>query len=120
MAHYDVLVVGGGTGNNVVAAAADAGLKTALVEKGPLGGTCLNRGCNLSKMLIQAATAANHVREADRFFLDATLSDTQGKRLELDALNASVVRHAEATGVDVPMNEAVTAILRPWADERTG
>jgi mycothione reductase len=73
MTRYDVLVVGGGTGNNVAAAAADAGLETALVEKGPLGGTCLNRGCNPSKMLIQAATAAKHVREADRFFLDATL-----------------------------------------------
>ncbi|MFB6093755.1 MAG: 2-dehydropantoate 2-reductase [Halanaeroarchaeum sp.] len=43
---------------------------------------------------------------------------THGKRLELDALNASVVRHAERTDVDVPMNEAITAILRPWADER--
>jgi dihydrolipoamide dehydrogenase len=75
MADYDVLVVGGGTGNNVAAAAADAGLETALVEKGKLGGTCLNRGCNPSKMLIQAATAANHVREADQFFLDATLDD---------------------------------------------
>ncbi|MFC7132006.1 MULTISPECIES: dihydrolipoyl dehydrogenase family protein [Salinibaculum] len=74
MADYDVLVVGGGTGNNVAAAAADAGLETALVEKGKLGGTCLNRGCNPSKMLIQAATAANHVREAERFHLDATLS----------------------------------------------
>ena len=74
MADYDVLVVGGGTGNNVAAAAADAGLETALVEKGPLGGTCLNRGCNPSKMLIQAATAANRVREAGEFHVDATLN----------------------------------------------
>jgi dihydrolipoamide dehydrogenase len=73
MAHYDILVVGGGTGNNVAAAAADAGEETALVERGKLGGTCLNRGCNPSKMLIQAATAANHVREAERFNLDASL-----------------------------------------------
>jgi dihydrolipoamide dehydrogenase len=73
MPHHDVLVIGGGTGNNVAAAAADAGLDTALVEKGPLGGTCLNRGCNPSKMLIQAATAANHVREAGKFHVDATL-----------------------------------------------
>lgn len=43
MPHHDMLVVGGGTGNNVAAAAADAGLDTGLVEKGPLGGTCLNR-----------------------------------------------------------------------------
>ncbi|MCL7416626.1 MAG: 2-dehydropantoate 2-reductase, partial [Halalkalicoccus sp.] len=43
---------------------------------------------------------------------------THGKRLELDALNGAVVRHAESTGVEVPMNEAVEAVLRPWADER--
>ncbi len=73
MAHHDVLVVGGGTGNNVAAAAADAGKDTALVEKGPLGGTCLNRGCNPSKMLIQAASAADQVRDASRFHVDATL-----------------------------------------------
>ncbi|AXG05034.1 2-dehydropantoate 2-reductase [Haloplanus rubicundus] len=43
---------------------------------------------------------------------------THGKRLELDALHGSVVRHAERVGVAAPMNEAVHAILRPWA-ERT-
>jgi len=73
MADFDVLVIGGGTGNNVAAAAADAGLETALVEPGPLGGTCLNRGCNPSKMVIQAANAANSVREAERFHVDATV-----------------------------------------------
>jgi len=41
---------------------------------------------------------------------------THGKELELDALHGSVVRHAEDVDVDVPMNEAVHAILRPWAD----
>ncbi|MDT3435616.1 2-dehydropantoate 2-reductase [Haloarcula sp. 1CSR25-25] len=40
---------------------------------------------------------------------------THNKPMELDALNGSVVRHAEDVGVDVPMNEAVTAILSPWA-----
>jgi len=75
MADFDVLVIGGGTGTNVAAAAADAGMETALVEPGPLGGTCLNRGCNPSKILIQAATAANHVREAGDFFIDASLDD---------------------------------------------
>jgi mycothione reductase len=73
MTDFDVTVIGGGTGNNVAAAAADAGLETALVEPGPLGGTCLNRGCNPSKMLIQAANAVNDIRDAGRFHVDATV-----------------------------------------------
>jgi 2-dehydropantoate 2-reductase len=44
---------------------------------------------------------------------------THAERLELDALHGSVVRHAADVGIDVPMNEAVHAILRPWA-ERAG
>ena len=70
---FDLLVVGGGTANKVAAYAAEQGLDTALVEPGPLGGTCLNRGCNPTKMLIQYAEAANAVREADAFGVDAEL-----------------------------------------------
>ncbi|MFC7251389.1 ketopantoate reductase family protein [Halomicroarcula sp. GCM10025324] len=41
---------------------------------------------------------------------------THEKPLELEALNAAVVDHAEAVDVEVPMNEAVTAVLAPWAE----
>lgn len=41
---------------------------------------------------------------------------THERRMELDALHGSVVRHADDAGVEVPANEAVHAILRPWAD----
>ncbi|MEF8799961.1 MAG: dihydrolipoyl dehydrogenase [Halolamina sp.] len=98
MAEFDVLVIGGGTGNNVAAAAAEAGLETALVEPGPLGGTCLNRGCNPSKMLIQAANAANHVREADRFHVDATIASTDHAAVvdEMDELLGAIAEEMEA------------------------
>ena len=61
--HFDLLVVGGGTGRDVVLAAEAAGLRVAVLEKGPLGGTCHNRGCMPSKMLIHSADIADAVRE---------------------------------------------------------
>jgi mycothione reductase len=98
MTDFDVLVIGGGTGNNVAAAAADAGLETALVEPGPLGGTCLNRGCNPSKMLIQAANAANHVRDSGEFHVDATLEGIDHAAVvdEMDDLLGGIAADMEA------------------------
>jgi dihydrolipoamide dehydrogenase len=98
MTDFDVLVIGGGTGNNVAAAAAEAGLETALVEPGPLGGTCLNRGCNPSKTLIQAANAANHVRDAGRFHVDATLDGVDHAAVvdEMDDLLGGIAAEMEA------------------------
>ena len=97
MADFDVLVIGGGTGNNVAAAAADAGLETALVESGPLGGTCLNRGCNPSKMLIQAANAVNHVRDAEKFHVHTTLDDVDHAAVvdEMDDLLGGIAADME-------------------------
>lgn len=45
MDRYDLLVIGGGAaGINAVRAATRAGAHVALVDTGPLGGTCVNRG----------------------------------------------------------------------------
>jgi mycothione reductase len=75
MADFDCIVFGGGTGNTVASAAADEGLETALIERGPLGGLCLNRGCNPSKMLIQHANALNNVRAAADFGIETTVEE---------------------------------------------
>ncbi|MEW5725049.1 MAG: NAD(P)/FAD-dependent oxidoreductase [Thermodesulfobacteriota bacterium] len=49
----DLLVIGGGPGGYTAAIqGAQKGLKTVLVERGPLGGTCLNRGCVPTKTLL--------------------------------------------------------------------
>ena len=45
MKDYDVIVVGSGAGAIIVEQALIHDLKVALVDKGPLGGTCLNVGC---------------------------------------------------------------------------
>ena len=55
MRTFDVIVIGSGSGLEVSSEAADRGLSVAVVEHGPFGGTCLNRGCIPSKMLIHSA-----------------------------------------------------------------
>ncbi|MEK5070429.1 dihydrolipoyl dehydrogenase [Sporosarcina sp. FSL K6-1508] len=75
---YDVVILGGGTGGYVAAIrAAQLGLKTALVEKGKLGGTCLHKGCIPSKALLKSAevfdTAKNHAADFGVNTKDVTL-----------------------------------------------
>ena len=67
MGHFDVIVIGGGSGLNIVDEAAKLGLKVALIEKGPMGGTCLNRGCIPSKILIHSADVVETVKNARKF-----------------------------------------------------
>src|SRR5258708_30803915 len=72
--HYNLIVFGGG---NAISTAIDCGAKgmnVALVEKGPLGGTCPHRGCIPSKLLIGYADAAESVREARKFGFDTTIN----------------------------------------------
>ena len=53
---YDLVILGGGTGGYVAAIhASRLGLKTAIVEKSNLGGTCLHKGCIPSKALLRSA-----------------------------------------------------------------
>jgi pyruvate/2-oxoglutarate dehydrogenase complex dihydrolipoamide dehydrogenase (E3) component len=64
----DVCVVGGGSAGLVVAAgAAQLGLDVVLIERGEMGGDCLNHGCVPSKALIAAAKAAEAQRGGAAF-----------------------------------------------------
>ncbi len=82
---FDLIVIGGGRAANLAIAAAKQGRKAALIERETLGGTCPNRGCVPSKLLIGFAEAVRHVREADRHFIDAEL-----RGIDLDRAFASV------------------------------
>ncbi len=69
---HDVVVVGAGAaGLTAAGGLARLGLTVALVEKGAMGGECLNTGCVPSKALIAAARRAQEVRDAGRFGIRA-------------------------------------------------
>jgi mycothione reductase len=65
--NFDLIVIGSGSGLDVAKAAAEKGLKVALIEKDRMGGTCLNRGCIPSKLLIHSADIMEDVKRSDIF-----------------------------------------------------
>ena len=68
----DMCVVGAGSGGlSVAAGAAQMGADTVLIERGRMGGDCLNYGCVPSKALLAAGHAAEAVRRAARFGVSA-------------------------------------------------
>src|SRR3989344_4511921 len=64
---FDVIVIGSGSGMAIADAALSHGKKVAIIEDGPLGGTCLNRGCIPSKMLIHVADVMESINSASKF-----------------------------------------------------
>ena len=69
---YDLTVIGAGPGGYEAALeAAKLGLRTALIEKDSLGGTCLNRGCIPTKTLLHSAELYADILDAARFGISA-------------------------------------------------
>jgi dihydrolipoamide dehydrogenase len=61
---YDLLIIGAGVGGHGAALhAVSCGLKTAIVEAGDMGGTCVNRGCIPSKALLAASGKVRELRD---------------------------------------------------------
>jgi dihydrolipoamide dehydrogenase len=76
MKKYDIIVIGSGCGMNIVEEALGHGMSVALVDKGPLGGTCANLGCIPSKMLIFAADRITEIQEAGKLGIEAGIKST--------------------------------------------
>lgn len=81
MKEYDIIVIGSGSGMEIVEKALSQGLKVALVDKGPLGGTCLNVGCIPSKMLIYPADRIAEIQEAKKLGINADI-----KSIDFDSI----------------------------------
>ena len=89
--NYDLIIIGGGPGGYSCALRAVAyGLRTALIEKDLLGGTCLNRGCIPTKTLLFAAGLLSLMKDGRTYGVDA-----EDVRPDYDALRG---RCASVTG----------------------
>lgn len=74
MKEFDIIVIGAGRGSNLARNAGKAGKKVAIIEKDKFGGTCPNKGCVPSKLLIGYAEVARSIQDASRHFIDATIN----------------------------------------------
>ena len=67
MQKFDLIVIGSGSGLDVANTTVQSGLNVAVVEMSKMGGTCLNRGCIPSKLLIHSADVAETIKNAETF-----------------------------------------------------
>jgi pyruvate/2-oxoglutarate dehydrogenase complex dihydrolipoamide dehydrogenase (E3) component len=103
--HVDALVIGAGqAGPSLAVRCAQQGLKTVLVERGALGGTCINNGCVPTKAWVASARAAQVARRAAEWgvVLDGAVRVDMAKvRARKDALiaasHASLAKWIEGT-----------------------
>src|ERR1035437_6764945 len=122
---YDLVIVGAGSGN-MLPAGQFSGWRIAVVEADRFGGTCLNRGCIPSKMLVYTADVAQLVRQAGRFGIGAEWAGADWPAIRdrvfgrIDPLPGPAVAHRRANGTDVFVGEArflAPKILRVGDDE---
>lgn len=131
MTHFDIAIIGTGSGNSILDERYD-GKKIAILEEGTFGGTCLNVGCIPTKMFVYAAEIARTITDSSKLGIDATLDDVRwhdivkrvfgridpisagGERYRSeDCANVTVFRgHARFVGprtIDTGTGEVITA-----------
>jgi mycothione reductase len=87
MENFDVIVIGAGSGLNISSVTSSKGMKTAVVEMGPMGGTCLNRGCIPSKIIIHSAEVAEIINRSEEFGISAKINKIDFKKITERASN---------------------------------
>ncbi|MBI2018595.1 dihydrolipoyl dehydrogenase [Candidatus Daviesbacteria bacterium] len=99
---FDVLVVGSGAGLEVASFAAERGLSVAIVEEGPLGGTCLNRGCIPSKMLIHSSDVLETIKSSEKFGIKSKI---EGIDFASIVKRVSEVVDSDSVGIEKSIRE---------------
>ena len=111
---YDLLVIGAGPGGYTAAIkAAQLGLKTAVVEKDKLGGTCLNRGCIPTKALLHASSQFAMMQRCDEFGVSVEEMAFDFKKMQqykkkaVKSYRRSVEEQFEKLGIELIHGRAV-------------
>ena len=110
MFDYDLIVIGAGPGGYEAALhASKAGLKTAVVERREVGGTCLNRGCIPTKALLHASAVFEEAKEGASIGISA-----DGLSYDLPSMYAYKQQVVEKlrSGVESLLKSTKTALLR--------
>lgn len=81
MKKFDLIIIGGGRARNLAVSAAKKGKQVAIIEKSILGGTCPNRGCIPSKLLIGHAHASRSVLDSDRHFISSKIENIDVEKI---------------------------------------
>jgi mycothione reductase len=101
--HFSLAIIGSGSGN-VLVPDDDAHGDVALIEAGVFGGTCLNRGCIPSKILVHTADVAVQARTAHGFGIDAEVTGVDWPAVrdrtfsKIDRISAAGRRHRAEAG----------------------
>lgn len=92
MINTDLIIIGAGPGGYECAVkAAQAGLKVTIIEKGKVGGTCLNEGCIPTKCLCRSAEVLEYARDAGQFGISLSESQPDFSRI-IERKNAVVAQ----------------------------
>ena len=75
---YDLIIIGTGSGNTIITPEFDS-WKIAIIEKETFGGTCLNRGCIPSKMLVHVANTICEIESSGVIGVDSSINDIRWK-----------------------------------------
>ena len=108
---YDLVIIGAGSGNMLITHEFDQ-WRVAVVDADRFGGTCLNRGCIPSKMLVYTADVAQSIRHASRYGVRATLDGVDWPAIRdrvfgrIDPIHDSAVRYRRENGIDVYLQRA--------------
>ncbi|MHA1839019.1 MAG: FAD-dependent oxidoreductase [Candidatus Ranarchaeia archaeon] len=106
MKEYGLIVVGSGAGMNIASTAYEHGMTVAVVEHGPMGGTCLNRGCIPTKILTYPADIIADVQESSRLNIHATVQSVDFNRL-MSRMRETVRRDSESQGKAVDLADGI-------------